>query len=268
MRARTVFKRWPIVFLLGAALLLSGCFKVNARIEVRPDGSGQWLIGWAMNQDLRRWSSSSEGSQLDTAELLKRFQGEGISLTAQDLKVREWTEGDFVWQEVSLPFRNPEELNTLAMRSELFESFELKRQPGVVRDRFELRAALKSIEKITQPAASQQSNSMFTFDPSLWFEMQVQVTMPGEVVQTNGSFLKDQPNVVVWRPLAKQDATLEMISESSNPTGVVLLILFVGIVAGGGVAVYRVLGKPWPAKRAATSTSTRAPDSTSTGLRR
>jgi len=261
MRARTVFKRWPIVFLLGAALLLSGCFKVNARIEVRPDGSGQWLIGWAMNQDLRRWSSSSEGSQLDTAELLKRFQGEGISLTAQDLKVREWTEGEFVWQEVSLPFRNPEELNTLAMRSELFESFELKRQPGVVRDRFELRAALKSIEKITQPAASQQSNSMFTFDPSLWFEMQVQVTMPGEVVQTNGSFLKDQPNVVVWRPLAKQDATLEMISESSNPTGVVLLILFVGIVAGGGVAVYRVLGKPWPAKRAAT----RAPDSTSTG---
>jgi hypothetical protein len=29
------------------------------------------------------------GGQLNTAELLKRFQGEGISLTAQDLKVRE-----------------------------------------------------------------------------------------------------------------------------------------------------------------------------------
>jgi hypothetical protein len=68
--------------------------------------------------------------------------------------------------------------------------------------------------------------------------------------------------VVVWRPLAKQDATLEMISESSNPTGVLLLILFVGIVAGGGVAAYRVLGKPWLAKRAAAAT--RAPDSTST----
>jgi hypothetical protein len=46
---------------------------------------------------------------------------------------------------------------------------------------------LKSIEKMTQPADSQQSNSMFTLDPSLWFEMQVQVTMPGEVIQTNGS---------------------------------------------------------------------------------
>lgn len=67
--------------------------------------------------------------------------------------------------------------------------------------------------------------------------------------------------MVVWRPLAKQDATLEMISESSNPTGVLLLILFVGIVAGG-VAAYRVLGKPWLAKRAAAAT--RAPDSTST----
>ena len=65
--------------------------------------------------------------------------------------------------------------------------------------------------------------------------------------------------MVVWRPLAKQDATLEMISESSNPTGVLLLILFVGIVAGG-VAAYRVLGKPWLAKRAAAA----APDSTST----
>jgi len=259
MRVRTV--RWPIVFIFGAVLLLSGCFKVNTQIEVRPDGSGQWLIGWAMSRDLRRWSSSSEGSQINTAELLKRFQGEGISLTAQDLKVREWTEGEFVWQEVILPFRNPEELNALAMRSELFESFELKRQPGVVRDRFELRAVLKSIEKITQPAASQRSTSMLTLDPSLWFEMQVQVTMPGEVIQTNGSFLKEQPNAVIWRPLAKQDMALEMISESSNPTGVLLLILFVGIVAGGGVAAYRVLGKPWLAKRAAT----RAPDSTSTG---
>ena len=261
MRVRTVFKRWPIVFLFGAALLLSGCFKVNARIEVRSDGSGQWLIGWAMSRDLRRWSSSSEGGQLNTAELLKRFQGEDIHLTAQDLKVREWTEGEFIWQEVILPFRNPEELNALAMRSELFESFELKRQPGVVRDRFELRAVLKSIEKITQPAASQRSTSMLTLDPSLWFEMQVQVTMPGEVIQTNGSFLKEQPNAVIWRPLAKQDMALEMISESSNPTGILLLILFVGIVAGGGVAAYRVLGKPWLAKRAAT----RAPDSTSTG---
>ena len=54
-----------------------------------------------------------------------------------------------------------------------------------------------------------------------------------------------------------------MISESSNPTGVLLLILFVGIVASGGVAAYRVLGKPWLAKRAATST--RTPDSTPIG---
>ena len=73
MKVRTV--RWPIVFMFGAVLLLSGCFKVNTQIEVRPDGSGQWLIGWAMSQDLRRWASSSEGSQINTAELLKRFQG-------------------------------------------------------------------------------------------------------------------------------------------------------------------------------------------------
>ena len=260
---KVTFRCWPIMFLFGAALLLSGCFKINAKIEVRADGSGQWLIGWAMSQDLYRLANSSGGNQLNTAELLKRFQGEDIHLTAQDLKVREWTEGEFIWQEVILPFRNPEELNALAMRSELFESFELKRQPGVVRDRFELRAVLKSIKKMTQPAASQQSSSMFTLDPSLWFEMQVQVIMPGEVVQTNGSFLKEQPNVVIWRPLAEQDMALEMISESSNPTGVLLLILFVGIVAGGGVAAYRVLGKPRLTKQAATST--RTPDSTPIG---
>ena len=52
MKVRTV--RWPIVFIFGAVLLLSGCFKINTQIEVRPDGSGQWLIGWAMSRDLRR----------------------------------------------------------------------------------------------------------------------------------------------------------------------------------------------------------------------
>jgi hypothetical protein len=31
-------------FLLGAALLLSSCFKVTEQIEVRPDGSGQFPL--------------------------------------------------------------------------------------------------------------------------------------------------------------------------------------------------------------------------------
>jgi hypothetical protein len=69
---------------------------------------------------------SPEGQPVvtDTARIEVQLQGDR----------QLFTEGEFVWQEVILPFLNPEELNILAIRSELFESFELKRQPGVVRD--------------------------------------------------------------------------------------------------------------------------------------
>lgn len=170
-----VVKRWYVAaFLLGAALLLSGCVKFNTRIEIRPNGSGQWVIGYGVSQELRSLASLG-GEELNLAKYLEDQEIRGI-------KVHEWREGGYVWQAVTWPFQNIEELNSSAVVLGLFDSFELKHYPGVLNDRFELRAVLKPLDKIV---GSLEQNSSLLLEYSSWLDTQVQIIMPGKVIETN-----------------------------------------------------------------------------------
>jgi hypothetical protein len=227
-----VAKRWYVaVFLLSAAFLLSGCVKFNTRIEIRPDGSGQWAIGFGISQELRSLANLGR----EEFNLEKYLKDQGI----QGMKVHEWREGGYAWQAVTWPFQNIEELNSTAAVLGLFESFELKRYPRVLNDRFELRAVLKSLDKIM--ASSEQNNSsLLKYNP--WLDAQIQIIMPGRVIETNGAFVENQSNIVSWKLLTEQDVAIEVISESSNLTKAIPLVLLVGFLAGG-VAAYRVIRK-------------------------
>jgi hypothetical protein len=109
----------------------------------------------------------------------------------------------------------------------------------VLNDRFELRAVLKSLDKIM--ASSEQNNSSL-LEYNLWLDAQIQIIMPGRVIETNGAFVENQSNIVSWKLLTKQDVAIEVISESSNLTKAIPLVLLVGFLAGGVVA-YRVIRK-------------------------
>src|SRR4030095_4628631 len=101
-------KRTTILCIVGiiATLGLTGCFKGEVSVDVKPNGSGILSLAIGMTQQAKALASS-QGT--DPLQDINKSLANGAS-TAKDVKVTTWIDGDYEWTKAEKVFASPDEI--------------------------------------------------------------------------------------------------------------------------------------------------------------
>lgn len=208
-----------------ASLILSGCVKARVEVEVARDGSGTMSIALGMTQEALSLAGEDGQGLMETLsqEVSREDNGEEVT-------VRRWTEGNYEWVGTTTSFDDLEELNSRLAEVEGFERLSVTRQRGVVRDLYVLDGEIDPL------MAGEEAPEDLFLDPSGMFELQMAVSLPGDVLETNGAFLNESDKMV-WTLGTYEPITIRAVSRAWNWTRVGLLAGAAGLSACGAVVV-------------------------------
>ena len=218
------------IFLLILSIGLSGCFKGNISVVVKPNGSGVVSISFGMTKEAKSLISSQGTNPLQDIEQSMSAES-GSSPT--DVKVTKWMEGDYEWAKVEKEFKKLDDISKVVLNRTLFNYFSLTRKRGIFQDEFILDAELNALNKDV-PA----DNS--GIDPYSFIDMSFSARLPGKLTEANGFVDTNDPNLVVWNIEGYQTVSVKTRSVTWNwlnifgvLTGVFLLALLGAYALGG-----------------------------------
>jgi hypothetical protein len=216
-----------LLLVLVAALALSGCIKVRAVLIIEEGESGTYGIGMGMTEEaISFFSSMGEENPMDG---LAEEMEQSPEFADKEVTINEWSDGEYQWVEAVVPFENLEELQAAVEESELFDSFSLTHEPGLLTDGYVLDAQMAAMEMEgmedmdTEGMEGMDTEGMegmegmegfgdFDMDPSTLITAEFVVHLPGDVVETSGT--EDDLNgtpVMIWTV------------DTTGPTGVYLV---------------------------------------------
>jgi len=218
------------IFLIMLSFGLSGCFKGNILVEVKPNGSGVLNISFGMTQQAKALLSSQGTNPLQDIE---QSMSDGSGSTPTDVNVTKWKDGDYEWAKAEKEFDNLDDINNVLLNGSLFNYFSLIRKPGIFQDEFILDAELAALNTDTP-----SDNS--GIDPSAFIEMSFSARLPGKLTEANGFVDINDPNLVVWNMEGYQTVSVKTRSVTWNWLNVFgiltggFLFVLLGIYALGG----------------------------------
>ena len=202
------------------SLVASGCIKLHLSINVCPDGSGTIVMAIGMTQEARVLIASQGGDDPMTT-MSQAFGG------PSDAQTKRWTEGGYEWVEGTIPFVSPRDLNSRIENSGLLRSFQLTRRS----DLFKVYHTLDTeLDPWSLLAPNETEELGFGLDPSAMFDMQLFVTLPGKITETNGISVGKDSNTVSWVFDPNQATAVHIASESWNR-------MTIGAMAVAGIAI-------------------------------
>ncbi|MFW6116293.1 MAG: LppM family (lipo)protein, partial [bacterium] len=161
------------------SLALTGCVKARLEIGVKPDGSGTMSVAIGMTQEAL--SFAGEDGEGVMERLSEEMSGDEDT---EEVEIRRWREGNYEWFSTSTSFETLEDLNSRLTDIKEFGSVSVTRERGLVRDRFVLDGEINPL------MGDEEAPGDLLIDPGGFFEFQVVVGLPGEVVKTNGAFME------------------------------------------------------------------------------
>jgi len=214
-------------------LVLSGCIKARVSIKVENDGSGTLAMAVGMSQEIKALASSSGQDPMD--ELEKELAQE----IDREVTVRRWEDDDYDWVENSVAFQDADDLEKLVQDAEIFERFSLQHEKGLFKHRFELDATVEQL------SGGQDMPDDLPLDASDLFDIRVAVELPGNVVETNGTYEGDS-QVMTWKMSGQESIQIHAVSEVWNWTtllilAALLLLLGIGFLIVLGVGAFFLL---------------------------
>lgn len=216
------------LLLLVAVWLLTGCVKLNVDLVVNRDGSG--VYGLAMGTTPELMALARDGNE-DLAGDFTRPAATGLAF-----ELNEWTDGETSWLGGEVTFDSPETLNRFIRdeNQDMFETFALRRERGLLKDRFVFDARISG-------SGEEFNEAEMVVDPSLFVGAKMSVQLPGEVVESNG-VLNVNTAGYEWTIDLDKGANIHMVSEVWNwlnialfGTGLGALALLSLVTIGGGV---------------------------------
>ena len=233
---RRAWLRNGVIIVLS--FLLCGCVKLHITINVEPDGSGTVATGLGIASQAKSFIESQgiEDPAEEIREYLMREAGTG------DVQEERWIDGDYEWVEYSTPFENLDDLNSRVSQSEAFESFQVTQESGLVDKTFVLDGV------ITPEFMEAQVPDDIDLDVTQVFDVRLAVTLPGEVVETNGVRGARGSNTIWWRITTGAPIPIHAVSEMRDARnvrllavgGTLLLALAAIAVVLVGFGVYRL----------------------------
>jgi hypothetical protein len=218
----TLRPRLPISLLLplllAASLVLAGCAKVQVGVTVNSDGSGTTTYGVGLTQQAQ--------SMLDGQNPVAMLANGRAESTVEDVSVRQWVDGEYTWGEGAKTFGSLAELNALFEDNEMFPSFKVSQESGLLKQYFTLEAELRPMAD----EADQGDSDGFGLKPSAFIQSRFTAQLPGDLVDTNGIADAANPGVFVWTMKDDEPTIIYLVTESWNGRNITLL-------AGGAALV-------------------------------
>ena len=220
-----------LMLALVTSLALTGCFKGQVEIVVNPDGSGTLGIAFGMTDEAKAILAVETGGQ----DPMDAFVEETTtSEDFEDAVVERWVEDEYEWVRVTDSFATLDDLHEQIMETEMFQSFSLVQETGIIKNRFVLDATLLPMSDATD----ESTDGVGGLDPNSIFEMKFIATLPGDLIETNG--VRAEDGSINWTVDYTQPTSVHVVSEAWNWLnisigGVVLLcgfIVVVGVVIG------------------------------------
>jgi len=217
-------------FLFALSFGLSGCFKGNISVEVKPNGSGVVSISFGMTQKAKMLISSQGENPFQ--DINQSMSGEDGSIPT-DVKVTNWTEGDYEWTKAEKEFKNLNEINKIFSPKSLFNHFSLTRKRGIFKNEFILDAELS-------PFSTSSPSSDIIIDPTAFININFSARLPGKITETNGFVNANDPNLVVWNMEGYQTVSVKARSLTWNWLNIFgifmgsCIFILIGVYALGG----------------------------------
>lgn len=210
------------------SLALTGCVKARLEIGVKPDGSGTMSVAIGMTQEAL--SFAGEDGEGVMERLSEEMSGDEDT---EEVEIRRWREGNYEWFSTSTSFETLEDLNSRLTDIKEFGSVSVTRERGLVRDRFVLDGEINPL------MGDEEAPGDLLIDPGGFFEFQVVVGLPGEVVKTNGAFMEGSTRML-WTVGNHERLSIHAVSRAWNWTRIALFGAIMGLM--GLAAVILVVG--------------------------
>lgn len=212
------------ITILLLVLVLTGCVKFHINVKVNPDGSSTTGLALGVTDQVKALAGS-QGVGDPFATLSEEFAKDANN---PEVTLNRWTEGDYEWVEGVVSFDTLDELNTRMQEIGLFNSFEITKQSGLLNDTYILDA------EIAPSAFTSDMSSEIDFDPSGMFDIRMTVSLPGEIVESNGinEGSKDSSSLS-WTLTSGKALKVHAVSEYTNWTrGTLLVVGILTLVVG------------------------------------
>jgi hypothetical protein len=220
-------KKWLLGFLsIGAAFICAGCgsMKMDTSIRYNSDQSGQFQMAIALDGALAGLATREEGN-------FDRWD------KVSGARIREYDDDDKHYYEVTLPFKNPAQLEKALSEAGYTIKFKKRSTPFYHRyeasfaypeDFVEEIEASSKVDEDTEDFFSQKElenlfNSMLSF--------KVNISLPGTIVETNAPVVKE--HVASWTQRPRQLSTPKLLQASSrelNWAGVITMTVLVLLI--------------------------------------
>ncbi len=224
-----------LLLVLVAALALSGCIKVRVVLNLEEGESGTYGIGMGMTQEaVSFFASMGEGDPMD--EMVEELKS-SPEFADKEFVVNEWTDGEYQWVEAVVPFENLEELQEAIDQSDMFDSFSLTHEPGLLTDRYVLDAQMAAMEMEGMEGMDTEGmegmegtegtegmegmegmeglEGLEGMDPSTLITAELVVHLPGDVVETSGTQGdRDGTPVMIWTVDTTGPTGVHLVTES------------------------------------------------------
>lgn len=215
-------RRITIILILILSALNIGCVKARFALAVNEDGSGTIGVAMGMTPEAKALASSEEVDPIN--ELASSFSED--SDTSQEMQVTTWTEGEYEWVQADRIVNNLDEMNSFLEEMEIFNDFSLTRRRGILKNQFVLDATIYSL------FGDYDLSEDMLFDPTGFFDFDLTVSLPGEVVESNGVY-DANANSLSWSIDYGEQIPIYAVSEYWNIPNIIIVVcmLLLGIAA-------------------------------------
>lgn len=197
-----------IAWILAAALVLTGCHKLEVTTTIEPNGSGELQSGVGFSAEekanVEKQNNNSQGFC-------------NTSQTPENVTVTEEQRGDETWCITTIPFKNLDELRALH-----------EQQKGITINRLEISDGKFYYDVDIDTLSEDSSFSALT-------EITWTVVLPGAPISHNADEVDG--NILIWKPTPKS-GVVNLRAESEAPSGFNIPLCSSAFLGFGALVIY------------------------------
>lgn len=211
-------------------------------INVEEDGSGTFEVTMAFDEEFQALMEQESDEEIDWTDPESWEENEGSGFSPGDFpegaEIRPYTEDDFEGFTVTVPFASLEEFDEMVgeMQDGSEDSFPF--QITSTDGRFELTTDGEIFGAAEEELSGEDMDMVPEEMLTSLFDIQVRASLPGELISHNADEVTED-GTLVWRvdPLAEQEETPQAVSEVSQGSWLIWVLIGAVVVVAAAIAV-------------------------------
>jgi len=220
-----------LIAVILATIVLTGCFKAEVSIEVKPNGSGILGLAFGVTQQAKALLAR-DGE--DPSQTIMKSLGNGNDVP-KDVTVSSWIDGDYEWTKAEKEFANLDEINSVLETNAMFKEFSVTQSHGLLRDIYFLDAELTPMN--SNILGNDLANDS-KIDASSFIQISFSARLPGKIIETNGIRDVNDASRIVWSAANEKAVSIHARSIAWNWISILAIlgsVLMLGSMVVGSI---------------------------------